>query len=986
MKKYQYSEEVRRVLEQSRIPFAIYQFIDKRVEALVISSGLCSLFGYDDMEKAYYDMNHNMYVDTHPDDIARIANAAFRFATEGGKYEVVYRTKNKIKGGYTMIHAIGEHVYTDTEERLAQVWYTDEGGYLESGEEADSEVTNRFSNALHEESIIMENYHDFLTGLPNMTYFFDLVKGGLRYITANGGSPVILYMDLSGMKFYNHRFGFSAGDRLLRNFGHLLSAYFHTENCSRFGQDHFAVLAEEEGIEDKLQRFFKEWDAMDNGQSLPIRVGIYSVHMEHVDISTACDRAKLACDSLRNNFASSIGYFTREMLAAAEKRHYIVSHIDEAIKNGWIKIYYQPIVRAINGRVCDEEALARWIDPVHGFLSPDEFIPYLEDSRLIYKLDLFVVDSVLRKIKEQQSRGLYTVPQSVNLSRYDFDCCDVVEEIRRRVDESGIGRDKLTVEITESVIGSNFEFMKKQINRFRELGFQVWMDDFGSGYSSLDVLKSLQFDLIKFDMRFLQQPDDNENGKIILTELMRMATALGIETVCEGVEEKEQVSFLRDIGCSKLQGYYYSKPIPLEVMFARYENGTGIGFENPLETAYYETVGRVNLFDLAVLSHDNENEFQNYFDGLPMAVMEINGNETSYIRSNPAYREFCLKYLGYSIMDNNGNYIPHVHDADSVFMRMARQCCEEDKRAFVDDKINDNVMVHFYVNSLDANPVTGSKAVAIAILSVMEDEQGTTYANIARALAADYFNLFYVDLETEKFIEYSSAVGQEVIALEQHGDNFFAKSREDALWRLYEPDVENFISVFAKENIIKELDEHGFFVTTYRLLIKNEPVYVNMKAVRMSNSGNHIIIGVSGIDAQMKEKEALERMHAEQIAYARIAALSGNYICMYIIDPVTGSYSEYSATTDYDGFGFAKSGNDFFAQAAIDAKIALHPEDLECYYQNITKENVMKVIAEKGLFVFNYRLGGTGGYRNVALRATLVKETDGDKLIVGVFE
>ena len=241
-----------------------------------------------------------------------------------------------------------------------------------------------------------------------------------------------------------------------------------------------------------------------------------------------------------------------------------MANIDRAIQEKWIRVYYQPIVSAKDGKVCDEEALARWIDPTEGFLSPADFIPFLESAGLIYKLDLFVLEEALEKIRRRQEAGLEVVPQSINLSRSDFEGRDIVEEIRRRVDAAGVGHDMITVEITESIIGSNFEYMNEQVKRFRENGFAVWMDDFGSGYSSLDVLQSIEFDLIKFDMSFMRKLDQGENGKIILTELMRMASKLKLDTVCEGVEKEEHVSFLREIGCSKLQGYYFGKPAPYE--------------------------------------------------------------------------------------------------------------------------------------------------------------------------------------------------------------------------------------------------------------------------------------------------------------------------------------------------------------------------------------------------------------------------------------
>ena len=336
----------------------------------------------------------------------------------------------------------------------------------------------------------------------------------------------------------------------------------------------------------------------------------------------ACDRAKIACDTLKSAYSSEFSYYDDTMKDAEDRQQFIIANLDKAIEEGWIKVYYQPIVRAVNGRVCDEEALARWIDPVKGFLSPGEFIPFLEEHRLIYKLDLYILECVLRKIHLLQDAGFHIVPQSINLSRSDFDTCDIVEEIRRRVDESGISRKMITIEITESIVGKDFEFMKAQINRFRELGFAVWMDDFGSGYSSLDVLQSLTFDLIKFDMRFLQNLHEGEKGKIILTELMKMATSLGLDTICEGVETQEQMQFLLETGCSKLQGYYFDKPIPVEKIIEKYEKGLQIGFEDPEQSQYYESIGRVNLHDLSAIAQESGKGLDNFYNTIPMAIIE----------------------------------------------------------------------------------------------------------------------------------------------------------------------------------------------------------------------------------------------------------------------------------------------------------------------------------------------------------------------------
>ena len=459
MERYEFSAEQRELLEGFSQPFAIYQFLEKRVVTLVLSQGFLDLFGYEDRDKAYFDMDNDMYRDTHPDDVARIADAAYRFATEGGSYEVVYRTKVKDSPTYRIVHATGKHVVADNGTRLAHVWYTDEGVYTgEGGSYAD--LNSVFSQSVENESINKVNCYDYLTGLPNMTHFLRLAEESRRNADETGIELAMLYMDLCGMKYYNAQNGFADGDKLLWEFARVLSTTFGSDNCCHAGEDHFAVYTGEEGIEQTLERFFEKCETINGGNSLPVRVGIYSSRFGLVAASTACDRAKLACDALRNIYESCYGYYDRALRDDESRRRYILSNFEKAIEEKWFMVYYQPIIRAVNGRVCDEEALSRWIDPKYGMLSPIDYIPLLEEADLIYKLDLYVLEQVLEKIRLEKAAGLDVVPHSINLSRSDFTSCDIVGEILKRVDASGISRDRITIEITESTIGADFEFMR----------------------------------------------------------------------------------------------------------------------------------------------------------------------------------------------------------------------------------------------------------------------------------------------------------------------------------------------------------------------------------------------------------------------------------------------------------------------------------------------------------------------------------------------
>ena len=565
-------------------------------------------------------------------------------------------------------------------------------------------------------------YTDDLTGLPNMRRFFELAEEGKQRILEAGGQPALLYFNLIGMKHFNRQYGFEEGNALICAFADILRRHYGEENCSRFGQDHFTVLVERDGLEEKLEAVFRDCRQANDGKTLPVRAGIYLSRMDPVDTSVACDRAKFACDLHRGAYESGWSYFDSTMIRQLENHRYIINNLDRALEERWIKVYFQPIVRAANGKVCDEEALSRWIDPVKGFLSPGEFIPVLEGARLIYKLDLYVLDQILLKMQYQEQEGLYVVPQSLNLSRVDFDACDIVEEIRRRVDAAGIPREKLTIEITESVVGMDFDFIKEQILKLQGLGFQVWMDDFGSGYSSLDVLQDIHFDLLKFDMRFMQRFDEGAESKIILTELIKMAIDLGVDTVVEGVETREQVNFLREVGCTKLQGFYYSQAIPMEKILEKVRNGTHIGYENPDETGYYTTIGKINLSDLAAVSSESGAALGNFFDMLPVAVAEFDERILRIVRCNHAYRDLIEKTFGDDMLTGEISFDAFRSDsAGAPFVRAIEKCREEGTQIFFDAALPNGAAIHAVARHIAVNPVTGVVACAVIVLGGKEE-------------------------------------------------------------------------------------------------------------------------------------------------------------------------------------------------------------------------------------------------------------------------
>ena len=872
---------------------------------------------------------------------------------------------------------------TDASQRLANADYNvaltyrgkDEIGMLTS---AFSQMRDQLKRYI--EDLNRRIHTDNMTGLPNMRRFFKLALSSRDRILAQGGRPALLYFNLVGMKNFNRQFGFDDGDQLIREFANILARHYGLENVGRLSDDHFAAVADEDRAEATLAEIFLECRVANGGRQVPVRVGIYPDRLESVNVNVACDRAKYACDQHRDEYASGFFYFDTEMLEHAENIRYIISHLDQALEQRWIQVWYQPIIRAVDGKVCDEEALSRWLDPQKGMLSPGEFIPILENARLIYKVDLYVLERVLEKMQQFRELGLTVVPHSINLSRSDFDTCDIVEEIRCRVDSAGIRRDMITIEITESIIGGDFEFMRGQIERFQALGFPVWMDDFGSGYSSLEVLQSVRFDLLKFDMSFVRRLDQSENVKIILTEMMRMATSLGVDTVCEGVETPEHVQFLREIGCSKLQGYYFCKPISLDRLLERYRTGKQIGFENPAEAGYYEAIGRVNLYDLAMMTNLDDDPLRSTFDTLPMGIVEMQGEQTRFIRSNPSFRAFAKRFFDCDLTDHG----TCAHAGGCTFIRTLRASIAEENRAFFDDVLPDGSTARAFARHIGTNPVTGATAAAVAVLSVAEPSEGTSYASIARALAADYYNLYYVDLRTDSFIEYTSNVGDEELAVERHGENFFQASRAETMARIYSEDREWMLRTFTKENILRELDRQGVFTATYRLMDSGAPVYASMKIMRMQSDDSHIIIGVSIVDSQMKQKAYLDELARERDTLARVMALSDNYLTLYSVNPENDRYIEYNATDEYRTLGLAQEGEDFFNASIRDSQKAIAPEDLPAFMERFSKENILREIRENGAFHLQYHLIIRGKLTPVHLKIVSIRESAGERLVVGV--
>ena len=323
-------------------------------------------------------------------------------------------------------------------------------------------------------------------------------------------------------------------------------------------------LPKKKGLDEKLDSIIREMKKANNGNSLYVRAGVYPDSMGLVETSLACDRAKFACEADKNENKSYYTYFDNNMLDQEIKKQYVVNNIDRAIEENWITAFYQPIVRATNGKVCDEEALVRWIDPERGMLSPADFIPILEETRLIYKVDLRMVDIIIERIKKQQQAGLPVVPLSVNLSRIDIYDPNLETNFMKLIHDNGLKPTDIMLEVTESAYTDNSDQIIQVVESLRSKGFFIEMDDFGSGYSSLNMLSELPIDALKLDMKFIRNIAKNDKALHMVELMMEIAEFLKVSVVAEGVETEEQCQLLKKMKCDVIQGFYFSKPLPPE--------------------------------------------------------------------------------------------------------------------------------------------------------------------------------------------------------------------------------------------------------------------------------------------------------------------------------------------------------------------------------------------------------------------------------------
>lgn len=490
------------------------------------------------------------------------------------------------------------------------------------------EQTMRLRFQQQANQLLMADY-DEITGLYARHSFFRRVRQALN--DDPDGKYLLLRMDINHFKLYNDVFGPEAGDQLLRDIADAVRAQAPLGSfCTRLFSDHFALFAKAGSVSpDKACKWTAEWLASySKSFSLSASIGVYYVEDPSVNISLMCDRALIALRTLKGGYETRYAVFDEQLRDRMLHEQRLMDDMNEALGQEQFVLYFQPQINYETGEVVGAEALVRWQHPQRGLLPPGAFIPLLESNGAISRLDEYVWERACRYMRQWMDRagGKLAVCVSVNLSRadiYNVHLCEILSSLTSRY---GIPNSALRLEITETAYARDEKHLANVVDALQRLGFEVEMDDFGSAYSSLNMLKDITVDAIKLDLRFLSQTGDQERGGNILSSIIRMARWLNLPVIAEGVETREQANYLKSLGCRYMQGYYFDRPMPAE------------RFEQLLSTMQTGVIERYRLSQL-----ENATDFWNasaqnslLFNSLmsAAAIVEYAHGQAEVVRAN----------------------------------------------------------------------------------------------------------------------------------------------------------------------------------------------------------------------------------------------------------------------------------------------------------------------------------------------------------------
>lgn len=516
------------------------------------------------------------------------------------------------------------------------------------------------SIALHETSAeISSLQRDTLTGLYTREVFLNKVSE--LVLSREAGHYIMACFDIDRFKVINDQYGTKKGDEILRYLGAVFKTGFAAVGgiCCRIAADDFAILypASFKDTPEMLEISRKASNVEGLLSPLVFSTGRYLVDDPTLSASAMFDRAMLAAETVKSRFEGKIAYYSESMRNHLILEQEIVMEMESALRDRQFEVWYQPQFNHATGAQIGAEALVRWRHPKKGLIWPNLFIPIFEQNGFIYSLDRYIWEEVCRFLKKRLDEGETPPPISVNISRYDALQPNIVESIKGLVAKYNLPVNLLRLEITESAFAEATKVIVRVARQLIDSGFTLEIDDFGSGYSSLNTLKDVPAQVLKLDMRFFEESDDSQRSGSIIESIVRMAKWLGMSVISEGVENKEQADFLKSIGSLYVQGYYYAKPMPQ----TEYEDLSRSGAFEPLLNRL-ETIDGLNNNVFWDPKSMETLIFNSYVGGA--CIFEYHNGKTEIIRSNDEYAKIFSGNFAYDFSSISGDSLAFLDEQD----------------------------------------------------------------------------------------------------------------------------------------------------------------------------------------------------------------------------------------------------------------------------------------------------------------------------------
>lgn len=514
--------------------------------------------------------------------------------------------------------------------------------------------------------------YDCLTGLYNRRRFFDAIKK--RIGQEDKKDYAFIRVDLDRFRLYNSFFGETEGDRLLIYFAERIrecAGIFGDAIFGRIESDVFGIFCRfnENYVTALRDKLIADLQSYNDTYYIEPSIGVYIVEDRELPVEEMYDRASLAVESCKNKFMSNVGYYNESMTDELLAEQELMNEAQKALDEEQFVVYLQPKTNIHTEKPYGAEALVRWCHPDKGLVSPGKFIPVFESNGFIGRLDYYMWEHTCRLLRRWLDEGLNPAPVSVNVSRANMYNPNLVDNLKELVQKYRLPVNLLQLELTESAFMDDSDMMITKVKKLQDSGFTVLMDDFGSGYSSLNTLKDIPVDILKVDMKFLGTGVGNGRSERILASVVRMAAWLDLAVIVEGVETKEQRNFLESIGCEYVQGYYYAKPMPWQ----EYENT----LRNPdfYQKVTEEKVEESNLLEKILRENP---ELEKTFSTIlqPAAIYQYSDREITLLQiNNEFYQSFGNVISTSRQFANNNKFIPdhYISKIRGAFAKCARK-------------------------------------------------------------------------------------------------------------------------------------------------------------------------------------------------------------------------------------------------------------------------------------------------------------------------